>query len=60
MSSTVTYRLRALLTAPSGDAAELSQTIVDDVVRFQSERPRDDIAVLVIQVPQAPAGTAAP
>ena len=51
-------RLHALLTAPSGEATELSQTIVDDVVQFQSEVPRDDIAVLVIQVPQAPAGAA--
>ena len=51
-------RLHALLTAPSGNAAELSRAIVDDVVAFQSERPRDDIAVLVIQVPPASAGSA--
>ena len=36
---------------PTSPASGLAQCVVDDVVSFQHDRPRDDIAVVVILVP---------
>lgn len=44
-------RLHQRLRAPSEDAAELAHAVVDDVVDFQGELTRDDIAVVVLRVP---------
>jgi sigma-B regulation protein RsbU (phosphoserine phosphatase) len=45
-------RLRALLVRKLDDDADsVARYIVDEVVRFQSNEPRDDIAVVIIKVP---------
>ncbi|MCU1352236.1 MAG: rsbP 3 [Acidimicrobiales bacterium] len=43
-------RLRAAVAAHRGPAQELTDAIVEDVVRFQEGFPRDDIAVVALQV----------
>jgi sigma-B regulation protein RsbU (phosphoserine phosphatase) len=49
-------RLKALLAASrQDDAATIARRIVDEVVDFQSGAPRDDIAVVVVRVPDEPA-----
>jgi sigma-B regulation protein RsbU (phosphoserine phosphatase) len=40
-----------ILAAPVASARELAQRIVDYVVALQDDRPRDDIALVVIRVP---------
>jgi sigma-B regulation protein RsbU (phosphoserine phosphatase) len=44
-------RLRALIAGRAGSAATTTDAILDDVLTFQSGRPRDDIAVVVLRVP---------
>ena len=44
-------RLEAVVAAWSGTAASLAQEIVADVLRYQADRPQDDIAVLTVRVP---------
>ena len=44
-------RLRALIASRSDSAATTTGAVLDDVVAFQSGQPRDDIAVLVLRVP---------
>ena len=49
-------RLSRLLAAhASASAAEITDAIVHDVVEFQQGLPRDDIAVVVLKAPAAPA-----
>jgi sigma-B regulation protein RsbU (phosphoserine phosphatase) len=49
-------RLKALLASHRNeDAASIARRIVDDAVDFQSGRTRDDIAVVVLKVPEADA-----
>ena len=47
-------RLARFLTAERLSAAALVDELLDEVMRFQSQRPRDDIAVVVIEVPKRP------
>ncbi len=44
-------RLASLLARTDGAAQQLADAVVDDVVRFQRDSPRDDVAVVVIAVP---------
>ncbi|MNC87115.1 Stage II sporulation protein E (SpoIIE) [compost metagenome] len=46
-------RLRALIGSRAGSAATTTDAVLDDVLTFQSGRPRDDIAVVVLRVPLA-------
>jgi phosphoserine phosphatase RsbU/P len=48
-------RLRASLTAHGGSAAGLVDGLLGDVLDFQRDRPRDDIAVVAFQVPSTAA-----
>jgi sigma-B regulation protein RsbU (phosphoserine phosphatase) len=45
------HRLRALLAGPRRSASALVGTLLDEVMRFQSQQPRDDIALIAIAVP---------
>jgi sigma-B regulation protein RsbU (phosphoserine phosphatase) len=47
-------RLMEFLTTRRPSAAVLVEGLLDEVVQFQSRRPRDDIAVVVIAVPGQP------
>lgn len=44
-------RLVAAVSAHEGSAAALVQGVLDEVLVFQGNRPRDDIAVVAVQVP---------
>jgi sigma-B regulation protein RsbU (phosphoserine phosphatase) len=44
-------RLAAFLAAGRLSAPALVEGLLDEVMQFQSHRPRDDIAVVVIAVP---------
>jgi sigma-B regulation protein RsbU (phosphoserine phosphatase) len=44
-------RLRALLAGRVDSAAATAGAVLDDVLAFQSDQPRDDIAVVVLRVP---------
>ena len=46
-------RLRALIAGRAGSAATTTDAVLDDVLTFQSGRPRDDIAVVVLRAPLA-------
>jgi phosphoserine phosphatase RsbU/P len=45
------HRLRAFLADPRGSVSALVEGLLDDVMRFQSHQPRDDIALMAIAVP---------
>jgi sigma-B regulation protein RsbU (phosphoserine phosphatase) len=49
-------RLRAVLAASRPSVSALVHGILDDVMDFQSQRPRDDIAIVAVAVPDAPCG----
>ncbi|MGH9087926.1 MAG: PP2C family protein-serine/threonine phosphatase [Acidimicrobiales bacterium] len=44
-------RLTASLREHGGSAASLADGLLDDVMAFQSERPRDDVALVAVAVP---------
>jgi sigma-B regulation protein RsbU (phosphoserine phosphatase) len=44
-------RLRQAIIAHAGSARSLTDGILGDVLRFQSGRPRDDVALVVLSVP---------
>jgi sigma-B regulation protein RsbU (phosphoserine phosphatase) len=46
-------RLRDVLAAQRGTAAEIARAVLDDVVSFQDGRAKDDIALVVVRVPDA-------
>jgi sigma-B regulation protein RsbU (phosphoserine phosphatase) len=48
-------RLLRLVGDHQGDAAALTATVLEDVMAFQDGTPRDDVAVVVVRVPDAPA-----
>ena len=48
-----TARLAAVIADHQGSAQSLADTITQDVLNFQSDNPRDDIAVVVAAVPPA-------
>ena len=43
--------LRAAILANRGSAASLADGILADVLAFQGDNPRDDIAVVAVRVP---------
>ena len=45
------YRLTASVAAHSETAQELAEGVVGDVLAFQEQAPRDDIAVVALRVP---------
>lgn len=45
-------RLKAVLAASRPSAAAVVQELLDDVMQFQAHRPRDDIAIVAIAVPE--------
>lgn len=45
------HRLGALVAASTGDAQSVVAVILEDVLAFQSQQPRDDIAIVAVQVP---------
>lgn len=47
-------RLRAVVGATTGPAGARVGAVVDDVLRFQSGRPSDDVAVVAVGVPAGP------
>ncbi|MGZ5416695.1 MAG: PP2C family protein-serine/threonine phosphatase [Nocardioides sp.] len=48
-------RLLRLVGGHQGDAAALTALVIEDVLSFQDGTPRDDVAVVVVRVPDAPA-----
>jgi len=44
-------RLRAAMTAGGSSASEVVDSILDDVLAFQHDNPRDDIALLALRCP---------
>lgn len=48
-------RLHAAILAHPGTAAATATGVLDDVLRFQASDPRDDIAIVVVRVPDADA-----
>ncbi len=52
------YRLQAVVADHMGSATALAEGLAEDVLRFQSGDPRDDVAVVTVRVPAAePPGT---
>jgi sigma-B regulation protein RsbU (phosphoserine phosphatase) len=49
-------RLRAVLAMSRPSVSALVDGLLDDVMRFQSQRPRDDIAIVAVAVPDGPGG----
>jgi phosphoserine phosphatase RsbU/P len=47
-------RLATLLAAHSGSVSALSEGLVEEVMKFQSGQPRDDIALVTVAVPDDP------
>jgi phosphoserine phosphatase RsbU/P len=45
------HRLRSFLADRRGSPSALVEGLLDDVMRFQSQQPRDDIALIAIAVP---------
>jgi sigma-B regulation protein RsbU (phosphoserine phosphatase) len=48
-------RMKALLAALPASAPALVDGLLDDVMQFQSQQPRDDIAIVAVGLPAAPA-----
>jgi sigma-B regulation protein RsbU (phosphoserine phosphatase) len=46
------HRLKAFLAERRGSASALVEGLLDDVMRFQAQQARDDIAVIAIAVPR--------
>ena len=45
-------RLQALIASGAGSAATLTDAVLDDVLAFQSDQPRDDITIVAVRVPE--------
>jgi sigma-B regulation protein RsbU (phosphoserine phosphatase) len=50
-------RLEAVIAANAGSATALADGVAGDVLRFQSDDPQDDVAVVAIRVPAPPRGS---
>ena len=50
-------RLAAAVAANAGSAAALAEGVVHEVLDFQSNDPKDDVAVVAVRVPGAPRGS---
>jgi sigma-B regulation protein RsbU (phosphoserine phosphatase) len=50
-------RLRAVIATHAGSATELVEGIAADVLRYQSDDPTDDVAVVAVRVPAMPRGS---
>jgi serine phosphatase RsbU (regulator of sigma subunit) len=47
-------RLRDALSVRRGTAAGIATAVLDDVMAFQDGRAKDDIALVVLRVPETP------
>jgi sigma-B regulation protein RsbU (phosphoserine phosphatase) len=47
-------RLREVLGVRRGSAAGIAEAVLDDVMTFQGGRAKDDIALVVVRVPETP------